>query len=180
MALSAPSRVTLGLIAVLGFAVFAVIVDVGIHAGKIHAGVRVQDLQLGGLTEEEAVDVLTQRAADLESEEIVFTIEGTHCVFLPGQADWRASPRETAAAAFAVGRDWFVNALRDRITALTSGIRVPWQAQRSAARARSLVEDCAEQVEPFGYELRRVKMRYKIWRAITAWPRRVFRIPVDS
>ncbi len=180
MALTARSRLTLILIAIVGFAMFAVILDVGIYAGKIHAGVRVQDLDLGGLTEEEAVDVLAARAEALASEEIVFTIEGTHCVFLPTQAGWRALPRETAAAAYRVGRDWFIQALRDRVGALTSGIRVPWETKRSGARTRALVDDCAEQVEPFGYELRRVKMRYKIWRAITAWPRRIFRVPIRS
>lgn len=181
MKLSPAAKTVLALSVLAGLTVFLIVLDFGVYAGRIHHGVRVQESELGYLTEEEASEVLDERSEQLLGAPVQFVTEGTECEFYGWEAGWTPYPRETAREAFEVGREGaFLTALRQRVSAWFGGAKVKWQGRKSVRQAVELVDACEERVAALGLELRRYKLRRKIWRAIQTYPRRPFRIPVRA
>jgi hypothetical protein len=171
---------TLLLVAVgVAVAAWIVLLDLGLNAGRVHYGVSVVDLDVGGLTEEEARSALAQRGRELKSTPVVFTTEGLHCPFVPEKIGWRARPIETAERARAVGFNGGpLSALADRARAWFGGVEVEWAGSPQHWKVTALIDRCERQAEGLGLELERFRFRKKIGRSIVVWPRRFFGIPV--
>jgi hypothetical protein len=160
--------------------VYVLIVDFGISAGRIHHGVSVAGVKVGGLTEEEAGQVLERRVRRLGSEPVTFFGPGMWERVTPANVGWRPRPARSAAAAVRVGRaDAPLGALSDRWRAWFGGVALRWAGSTSSRRMRLYVDRIERRVNTLGYELDRPKLRRKIKRGINAWPRHPLRIPMQ-
>jgi hypothetical protein len=173
------SKVLLALALLLGLAFFVVVVDLGISAGRIHPGVSVDGLDVGGLTVTEAADLLEQRGEELKSTPVNLIAENFDCDFTPEEVGWGPQPSDTAEDAIRVGRDDApFGALADRVKAWIGGVNVDWAGNPSAPKVTRLINRCEEQASGLGLALDRGKLRYRIRLAIVTWPRRPFNIPL--
>ncbi len=184
MTLSMRTKITFAVIALLGLAAYLIVVDLGISAGRVHHGVWIADhagLDLGGLTREETTALLEERELELARAPVFFTREGFECEFLPPELGWDARPFETAVAAFRIGRGEFpLRALGTRIKAWLGGVKVEWVDDLDSIAVTRFIDDCEVQATALGYDLKRYRLRKKVARAITTWPRRAFNIPVRA
>lgn len=181
MTLSRTSKIVLAVSVLLGIGAYLVVVDLGVFAGRIHEGVRISDLDVGGLTEEQALDVLEERIALLQTQALHMVGEETECIFYPTDVGWRPRPFDTADAAMDIGREGGpMTALRDRIRAWVNGVKVAWADSTNFTKMQSVLDSCEERVEATGARVARVELRFKIKRALVVWPRRDFRIPLES
>jgi hypothetical protein len=113
--------------AVAGALVWAVIVDLGVSAGRIHHGVSVAGVDVGGLTESQAAAALSRRVRLLLSEPVVFTAAGLEVEMEPACVAWRPKADRSAAQAMRVGRDHApLGAFRDRWRGWFGGVRLRW------------------------------------------------------
>lgn len=181
MTLSLRAKIVLTVLILVGIAVFLLIVDLGVNAGRIHHGVHVTDMDLGGLTREEAVERLSERGFDLQEAPVIVTRENVSCHFVPTELGWEAKPFETAVAAYRIGRgESRMKALGTRIRAWFGGVTIDWADELDRAAVKRLLDRCEFHAEAVGYEVRRYRLRQKIARAITTWPRSPVNIPVRS
>jgi hypothetical protein len=166
-------------LAVAGVLVYALIVDFGISAGRIHHGVSVAGVDVGGLTETEAARALARRAQLLSSAPVTFFGPGMFERVIPASVGWRPKPERSAESALGVGRaDGPLGALADRWRAWFGGVELRWAGTTSSRKMRLYVDRIEHRVNSLGYELDRPKLRRKIKRGINAWPRNALRIPV--
>jgi hypothetical protein len=172
-------------------AAFIVVVDLGVNAGKIHYGVSVGDIGLGGLTQSEAVkrlsgasgsDPLAQR---MKSTPVTFTRGPLVLSVVPGRVGWSARAADTGARAMKVGRAhglW--DSAYERARAWFGGVAVAWAGRPSPRRVGFLLNHWERRVERAGYTMSdadRAKLRYKVRRAMSTWPRdHSYRIPVSG
>ncbi|HVF52461.1 MAG TPA: hypothetical protein VNC78_02530 [Actinomycetota bacterium] len=180
MNLSASGKALLALLVVIGVAAYIVVVDMGVSAGRIHAGVRLGTFDLGGLTEGEAADLLEEQGGEMETSPIVFSIEGFDCRFVPEELGWGPQPFDTAAAAMAVGRDGGAGpVLADRARAWVSGIEIEWSGAPKPRAVNAWLDDCEELASAMGVTLDRARLRHDLKEAIETWPRpQVWPLPV--
>lgn len=180
MTLSARSKFGLAVATLIGIAAYLIIVDYGINAGRIHHGVNVRGIDVGGLTKEEAAELLEERGEAFAVSPIVLTQEGFSCNFVPSELEWDARPFETAVAAYRVGRgeSWFA-ALGARAKAWVTGATIPWNDRVDGHEMRVLLDRCEREATALGYEMRRYRLRQLIRAAITS-PRSPVTIPVGG
>lgn len=179
MTFSARAKVLLAVAILIGIAAYLVVLDFGINAGRVHHGVFVRYVDVGGLTKDEAEEVLEAEAERLSTAPVILTQQGMSCNFEPVELGWDPRPEETAVAAYRVGRgvDWLV-ALGNRIKAWTAGATVDWNDRFDRAAVSELLDFCEEQAEGLGYDLRRYRLRERIREAIKTWPRTPVTIPI--
>jgi hypothetical protein len=164
---------------VLGIAVFLVILDLGINAGQIHYGVRIDHLNLGGLTEVEAVDLLDRRGQEMLQTPVRFSSDGVQCTFLPEDAGWSPHVHRTVAAALKVGRQGsLLHAGDRRIRAWLGGVNIHWPDKPNRHRVAGILDRCERLARSAGFEIARWRMRLMIRQALREWPRPTFRIPL--
>jgi hypothetical protein len=176
---SGGARYYLGTLALVGVLVYVPIVDLGVSAGRIHHGVSVAGVDVGGLTEPEAAEVLARRVELVGSEEVFFFGPGIRELVDPVAIGWRPKPASSAQVAMEIGRkDGLLGALRDRWRGWFGGIELRWAGKPSSPKVRALVDDVERRARAQGYVLDRAKFRRKIKRGINTWPRRPLRIPV--
>ena len=181
MNLSARAKIAIGVVLIVGLVVWVVLLDYGINAGRIHYGVHVRGVDVGGMTPEEATEVLQERGVQLRYEPVIFSAEGMNCNFIPDEVGWGPKPKSTAESARAVGfRGSLGTALRERIKAWFSGVRVDWAGEPKFWKVTPLIDDCEEQAEALHLELDRYELRRRMRRAIVTWPRKIFEIPVET
>ena len=180
--LSARAKTGLALAILVGIAAYLVIIDYGINAGRIHHGVDVQGVEVGGLTKEEAYSVLADRGFALEDQVVLVTIENTDCHFVPqDDLGWDSRPFETATAAYRIGRgESWIAALGARAKAWFAGVTVPWLDEPDPEKMSDFLDFCEERAEAVGYDVMRSRLREKLRTAITTWPRVPVTIPVRS
>jgi hypothetical protein len=178
--LSTRAKALVGIGLVIGLVVWVVLLDYGINAGRIHYGVHVRGTDVGGMTLEEAIDVLQDRGKELRFEPVVMSAEGIECNFIPDEVGWRLKPKSTAEAARDVGfRGGLSTSLRERLKAWFTGVRVDWIDTPNSEKVTAVIDDCEEQAKALHLELDRYKLRLLIRRAIVTWPRRIFQVPVE-
>lgn len=179
--LSLLARTVLALVALLAVVAYLVIVDLGVSAGRIHYGVSVSHVDVGGLTALEASAELDERARELEERPVIFEFEGIRRSFFPREVDWRPNSLENAQLAMRVGRAGGpLAALEQRIEAWIRGVEVPWQGSADGRKVGALMDGWESALEELGLEIRRPLLRSRIRRAIVTWPRRPFPIPVRN
>jgi hypothetical protein len=176
-------RIALGCAAVFGLAIYLLIVDLGISAGRIHHGVSVQGIDLGGLTEDEAERVLEKRALSLRERTVRFGREGLPLLrFVPKDLRWRPRYRLTAQAAMEVGReDSPFGAVWDRLRGWFGGVPIEWEGSARAGRVDALLDRWEDVARGRGVRLNRPLLRYKIKRVLKFRPpQTLYQVPLAS
>ena len=184
MNISRPSRALLYGLLLAGVLIYALVLELGMSAGRVHHGVTVDgDIELTGLTRLEAGELLQERTELFASQPLVFAARdvGRQAIEV-SDVGARPDPDETAAAAMAIGRSggpW--RALADRWGAWTGGVDVEWVGESGRGRVSQFIERIEERALDSGLSLNRCKLRAKIKRVATDWPRQDFyRIPVQE
>ena len=179
MTLSLRAKIVIGLMSLVGIFAFLIVVDMGISAGRIHHGVHVRDIDVGGLTYQEAYEVLREEGLRLQSAPVILTRENTDCRFSPTELGWDPRADKTATSAYRVGRgtSW-VAALGTRARAWVSRATIDWTDEVDQQEMTEFLDWCEERVAAAGYELRRYKMRRMLLDTIKTWPRVPVTIPV--
>ena len=178
--LSLAARTLLGLAALAGLAIFLLIVDLGVNAGRIHYGVSVAGFDIGGMTGQEALTALRERKALLRHEEICFRGPRFRSCTVPARLGWAPDPSITRDEAMRVGRDDApFGALGARLRAWVAGVNVPWSSGPRAHKVDRLLDDWERELASNGHRINRGRLRFRITRAILTFPRRPFRIPLE-
>lgn len=179
MTLSGRAKIGLAIASLIGVVIYLIVVDYGVNAGRIHHGVHVRDIDVGGLTQDEATIRLAAAAEDLQQQPVIFTREGFDCNFEPAETGWDPRPRDTATSAYRVGRgtSWFA-ALATRMKAWVAGATIDWNDTIEKHAVTKLIDMCEERASGLGYEIRRWILRQRIREAIKTWPRKPFNVPV--
>jgi hypothetical protein len=166
---------------VVAFSTFLVIVDLGVNAGRIHYGVSVETVDVGGLTAPEAVERLREHGLRLKTTAITFSAPGASCSFLPAQLGWGPQPADTTKLALAVGRDGVpFGALADRVRAWLGGVKIGWAGTPDHEEVDEFLDECEKSASGQGLLIDRPQLRYRVKRAIVTWPRPVsFRFPLE-
>jgi hypothetical protein len=171
----------LGLAGVLTLIGYLVLIELGINAGRVHRGVRVDGIEIGGLSLPEAVALLKDAGKDLEGEEIIPTTEGFDCRFTPQEVGWRPQAINTAQMAMRVGRDDApFGALADRVRAYLGGIEIEWAGRPKRRKVGLLLDRCEEQAATLGVVIDRYALRAEIRRTLRSSSRSRFEIPLKE
>lgn len=171
----------MGVALLVALVAWAALLDLGINAGRIHYGVHVRGVDVGGMTLEEAMEVLQERGEAMRYEPVVLSAEGMDCSFIPDDVGWGPKPKRTAENARDVGfRGGLVTSLSERIEAWFTGVRVDWAGEPKFWKITPLIDDCEKQANALQLELERYKLRRRMRRAIVTWPRRIFQVPVEA
>jgi hypothetical protein len=166
-------------VATVGVLGFVVVVDLGVNAGRIHYGVSINEIDVGGFTQAEAADLLQERVDLLEFEPVLFTTQFLEFSFVPADVGWRPRIPETTTAAMDVGRDDVpFGALADRVRAWVAGYRVGWTGSPGAVKVGDMIDEWEQEAIGVGLTIDRGLLRARIRRAIVTWPRRTFEIPL--
>jgi hypothetical protein len=173
------TKTILVLTAILVLAGYLVLVDLGVNAGLIHHGVRVDGVDIGGLTRREAVARLEDEGKKLTQMEVVPTAEGFDCRFTPAEVGWGPQPFDTVETAMRVGReDAPFGALADRARAYLGGVEIQWAGSPEPRRMGRLLDRCEKRAAGLGVVIDRQELRLRIDRAITSTSTRMFEIPL--
>jgi hypothetical protein len=175
------ARAALGLIALVALAGYLVVVDLGMHAGRVHRGVEVAGFDVGGLTVIEAFEALEERRALLEETPVVFISNGFDCRALPTDLGWNPQPFNTAQDAMEIGRGGVIDGLRERIDAWFGGVKIGWAGTVDPKKVDEFLDYCEENAEVVNVTVDRPKLRYRIRRAIVTYPRSPvdFKVPLE-
>ena len=180
MNLSSRAKVFIALSLVVGALVWVVLLDFGVNAGRVHYGVHVDDLDLGGLTLEQAQDMLQKRGEEMRFRPVELSAEGVNCSFIPDDLGWGPKPKSTAERARDVGFDGGITAaLTDRLQAWLSGVEVPWAGEPKYWKVTPHIDYCEKQANAIGLEIDRPELRNVIREAIVTWPREIVQVPVE-
>lgn len=165
------SKVVLAILGSIGVLVYLVIVDLGVTAGRIHRGVTVNGIDVGGLTVLEAARELTPKGRSLAERPLLFTAPGADCRFTPRDLGWGPQVFNTAERALEVGREGApFGALWDRLRAWVSGIEVDWSDSPDPSRLEAFLDECESRVESVGSILDRTEMERLVTDVIGEWP----------
>lgn len=172
-------RVALVLGGVVGAVALLILVDLGISAGRIHHGVFVDQIDVGGMTEVEAARRLRVRARDYRREPLVLITEGLTYPISPARVGWEPRPAETARRAMRVGRtDLPVGALADRLEAWIGEVVVGWAGEIDPVRLGRVVDDVERRVAALGKSIDREELARRIELAVALLPRGPVEIPI--
>ncbi|HEX2058617.1 MAG TPA: hypothetical protein VHI71_09625 [Actinomycetota bacterium] len=178
---SLKARLALGVLGLVALAGYVIVVDLGMHAGRVHRGVNVAGFDIGGLTELEAFEALRERQELLEDTPLVFIANGFDCRTLPADLGWSPQPFNTAQDAMEVGRRGVLSGLRERVDAWFGGVRIGWAGTVDPREVDDFLDYCEENAEVVNATVDRGKMRYRIRRAIVTYPRGPidFKVPLE-
>lgn len=184
------SLAALALVALLGY---LIVVDLGMHAGRIHRGVKVAGFDIGGLTELEAFDALEERQQLLGETPVVFIARGFDCRAFPaapeGEEDedvpdlgWSPQPFNTARDAMEVGRGGILEGLSERVDAWLGGYKIGWAGTVDPGKVDAFLDYCEETAGVVNATVDRAKLRFRIRRAIVTYPRSPidFKVPLEK
>ena len=179
--MKAVPRIALTLIALVALLGYLVVVDLGMHAGRVHRGVNVAGFDVGGLTELEAFEALRERQALLEDTPVVFISPGFDCRALPSDLGWSPQPFNTARDAMEIGRNGVIAGLRERIEGWFGGVRIGWAGTVDPPKVDEFLDYCEENAAVVNATIDRPKFRYRIRRAIVTYPRSPldFKVPLE-
>jgi hypothetical protein len=173
VAISTGVKISIACVAALLLLLYLVVVDLGVNAGRIHKGVTVGDVSVGGLTETEAAELLDEVGKQMRSSPISFTVGNFRAVVIePAELGWWPDAEDTARRAQEVGRaGGLLGALADRFKAWVTGVKVKWPGAKPRLMRKEL-DSLAAELALAGEVLDKPKARLRIRRAIWDWPRR--------
>ena len=182
MKVSPRAKVVLGLGIFVALVGYLVVLDLGVSAGRVHHGVSVSGIDIGGLSFPDAFDLLSARGEELSEAPIQFVSQDLNLSFLPEDVGWTPQPFDTTEEAMRVGRDDApFGALSDRVRAWVSGVTVGWQGNPDADLVTELMDEWDVQAAALGRMIDRGRLRYRIRTAIEQYPRRAaYKIPYEK
>jgi hypothetical protein len=166
-----------------GLFLYLVVVEVGVNAGKIHYGVSVDGVDVGGMTASAAYSLLKERAAELRTTQVEFHRNGVSVTFTPEEISWRPRLADTVREAYGAGRQGgLLRGALVRVEAWTSGVKLPWLDRRSGPRIGEMLDEWQKELNAAGTDLPidRQRARSKIRRALKYWPKTSYRIPLEK
>lgn len=172
----------LAVLALLGLLAYAIVVDLGANAGKVHHGVTVEGFDVSGRTESDAFGDLEERAEQLEETGVVFRSGPLSFRFVPSDLNWNFKVDETTDRAMEVGRAGGpFRAVWDRARAWVSGIEVEWAGSFfPRSRLSGSLNALLEKAALFGYVVDRNALRRSMREAIKDLPRSSsYEIPLE-
>ncbi|MBA3629932.1 MAG: hypothetical protein H0W55_09720 [Actinobacteria bacterium] len=181
MVVSRASRAVIVLVAVVGLLVYLAIIDLGVSAGRIHHGVSVQGIDVGGLTETEAVRVLESNGRKRRETRLYFGREGLRRLsFTPKEIGWWPRAEVTAASAMEIGREGSpIQAVLDRARGWLGGVAIGWTGAPRAGKVDRVLDRWEGVARKHGLDINRGFLRYKIRRAVIFQPpQSLFRVPL--
>ena len=168
-------------VACVAFVLYLVIVDLGVSAGRIHHGVTVTGVDLGGLTRTEAVVRLRRRAFDLAYAPVSLTGHGLDRLLRPTEVVWRPLPGRTASAALDVGRTGGpFRALWDRLRSWFVHIEVEWAGRPDPEAIVDYVSQVNRDAAERDLVVDRATLRRRLKQAMASWPLRRVAIPLKG
>jgi hypothetical protein len=175
------AKILIAVAVVAGLGVYLVVLDLGINAGRIHRGVTVGDVDIGGMTQGEAVEFLRDVGRDMRNTSITFTTGDVDFEVLPADLKWWPYAEDMAQKAMDVGRKGGVlRAASQRWRAWVSGVTLSWRGAGHGLVTQKIEEMSAALAEQ-GYELDEQEMFTALQDAIWQWPRRSeYEIPLDD
>src|SRR5687767_2712374 len=160
MKLPRSTRPIAGLLLVVGLSSYLILVDLGVNAGRVHYGVRVDGFEIGGRTFTEAVSQLAERGEDLSKTRVSYRAGSFSCGFTPRGIGWGPQPHDTAEAAMGVGRPFSsVASVGERFDAWLGGYEVEWADDPDPTRVEQVVERCREKARAVGHPLNEEMLR---------------------
>lgn len=181
MVVSRGSRAVIGLVAAVILLAYLLVVDIGVSAGRIHHGVSIQGIDVGGLTEAEAARVLGQSGLERRQSRLYFGHEGIRRLsFTPKEIGWWPQAEATADAAMRIGRDgWPFRAIAQRVRGWFGGVAIRWAGPPRPGKVNRVLDRWEAVADKHGLDLNRAFLRYKIRRAVVFDPpQSLFRLPL--
>ncbi len=159
---------------------YAIIVDYGVNAGRIHYGISIGGFDVGGMTQPDAVDFLTARALGLREKRLTFHREGVVFHLEPKQIGWRPHPDASAILALAYGRSGGpLQSFTDRLRAWT-GLKLSWAGKPRSASVTKVIAQWSARAARKGLTIDRDRLRFTIRRAVRRLAKDRYRIPLVS
>lgn len=172
-------RIALALAGLVGGIAVLIVVDLVISAGRIHHGVFVDRIDVGGMTEAEATRALRVRARDYLDEPLVLVTEGLTYPTLPARVGWNPRAQATARRAMRVGREDFpLGAWADRLEAWIGEVVIEWVGEIDPVRLRRIVDDVERRLVALGKRVDRAELVRRIEHAVGRLPRGPVEIPI--
>ena len=172
-------KLLLAALGAIGLLLYAVIVDLGVNAGRIHYGVSVDGVAVGGMTPDKAERVLSRAARGLRSRELTWHRHGTVFHMEAKEVGWRPLPGESAAAAMGVGRRGGVLVAAWARCRAWRGVELPWKGKPQPGKLSRLVDKWAAQAAARGLTVDRNRLRQRIRRAVRHTAKVRYRIPLE-
>jgi hypothetical protein len=175
------AKILIAAAVVAALAAYLVVLDLGINAGRIHRGVSVGDVDVGGMTQPEAVEFLTDVGRDMRNSSITFSAGDIEFEVLPADLKWWPYAEDMARKAIEIGRQGGVtSAASERWRAWTSGITIKW-ARAGPRLVEQQIEEMSSELAAQGYELDEEEMFRVLRHAIWQWPRRAsYEVPLEE
>ena len=160
---------------------FLIVVDLGVNAGRIHYGVSVTGVDLGGMTRREATRELRERRKEINDQVILLTAQGLNVGVQPRCFGWRPNVRATVRVAFDVGRrDGPFGALADRVSSWLWGTKIEFQGGLRADFLEYQVEGWDERLSPLGSPVDRDALRRLLEEAVAEGDTGPFEFPLEE
>ena len=133
---------------VIGLVAVALLIDSTLYYNKVHAGVTVSGLSLGGLTHDEATAALTRYVQGAQKNPITLTSGDKKWTLSPSDVGTEIDVAQAVTTAMDVTRksNFFVDALR-RFKLYFSGSNVPLRGTVDTALMDNFLEHIAEQLD---------------------------------
>ena len=179
MKFSPLAKIGLAFGALVAFLLFLIVVDLGVNAGRIHYGVSVAGVDLGGMTRVEATRELTAKAKELDEQVILLTAEGLNDGIQPSQLGWEPKVPITVRNAYDVGReDAPFGALSDRVGSWLWGTKVDLSGSFDRELLHDQIVEWDERLSGFGRPIDRQALRALLRKAVAEGDTGPFDFPV--
>jgi hypothetical protein len=179
--ISFAAKLAFGSAVVAALAVYVSVVDLGVNAGRIHRGVTVGTIDVGGLTQIEAADRLESVGREMRNEHVTFEVGTNVFEILPADLKWWPYAEDMALKAMSVGRKGgLAHAASTRWEAWFGGVELKWK-KPGPRRVAKKIEELSAELDALGYDLDEEAMRRELRHAIWDWPRRdAYQIPLSE
>ena len=177
--ISFAAKLAFGAAVVVALVAYVSVVDLGVNAGRIHRGVSVGTIDVGGLAQTDAADRLETVGREMRNEPITFEVGTNVFEILPADLGWWPYAEDMAQKAIYVGRrGGIAHAASRRWAAWFGGVELKWK-KPSPRRVAEEIEDLSQQLDGLGYDMDEEAMRRTLRHAIWDWPRRdAYQIPI--
>jgi hypothetical protein len=177
--LSVAAKLTLGTLAAVALISYLAVVDLGMNAGLIHYGVSVGHVDIGRMTNSEAMEAIEVAGAEMSAEPIVFGGGGLPLYsWLPAELGWQPRASLMVERASSVGRrNSLTTSISERVRSYLGGLTVRWERPKGW-RVKGVIADVVVGAAARNIEVDTEKLERRIRRAVRSWPREeVYEIP---
>jgi len=141
-------KILLAVAALIVVVVIAAGIDAAVYAGKVHAGVSVSGVSLGGLTEDEATATLTRHISEGMQTAVQITSGGRSWDITPGDVGATVDAVAAVGAALQQTRKSnFVVDLVRRFGLYMHGVDIPLEGSYDSAKMAAALEKVARQID---------------------------------